>query len=145
MVYDGTCDGGLAPSMATGASGGRFEVLVVGQGDQLAFLLESQEGSGASLCALPFVAMGNSATLVPGSTCVAPGLPNFCESTGPSVSLQTFLSGSAQLNGDTLTMQMADVFVEPAAQGPECGPIPTGNQVNVESMTATLYRSADGG
>jgi hypothetical protein len=92
------------------------------------------------------VVSGNTATLVPGSACVTAGPTSICNPGPPSVAIQTFLGGSATLQGGTMTLQTRDVFVEPAVSGPECTAVPMGeDQVNVESMTATLQRSADGG
>jgi hypothetical protein len=119
---------------------------VVGQGDRLFFLLDSQQASGQPLCALPFVLSGGSATLVPGSTCVTAGQGDFCTAGPFTVALQTFMSGSASLGGGTLTLSATDVFAVPANGGPECVPVPPGeDQVNVESLTATLQRQPDGG
>jgi len=120
--------------------------VVTGQGNQLTFLLKSQQAYDQPLCALPFLVSGNTATMVPGSSCVTAGLGNFCTNGPPTIAIQTFLSGSASLQGGTMTLQSSDVFVEPQEPGPECGSIPPGlDQVNIESMTATLQLSPDGG
>ncbi len=146
-VYSGDCDGGIGTTSATGQTSGPLKLVVTGDGTQLTFLLLSQQGGGQPLCTLPFLAAGDSATLVPGSTCVSLGLANLCTLMGPpDVAIQTFFSGTASLQGGTMTLQTKDVFVETATQGPECGNVPQGlDQVNVEALAATLHRAADGG
>jgi hypothetical protein len=142
----GTCTTGAGQSMGTGVLSGPLKIVVVGDGNELSFLLESQQGSGQPLCTLPFVVSGNTATLVPGSACVTAGLPSLCSAGPDSVAIQTFLGGSATLQGTTMTLSTNDVFVEPATSGPECNAVPMGeDQVNVESLTATLERATDGG
>jgi hypothetical protein len=142
----GTCTTGASESMGTGTLTGPLKIVVVGDGNELSFLLESQQGSGEPLCTLPFVVSGNTATLVPGSACVTAGPSSICVPGPPSVAVQTFLGGTATLQGSTLTLSTNDVFVEPAVSGPECNAVPAGeDQVNVESLTATLERAADGG
>ena len=60
--------------------------------------------------------------------------------------VETFMAGSATLNAGTLTLNSTDVFTAPETGGPECQTIPAGvDQVNTESLTATLRRLADGG
>jgi hypothetical protein len=141
-----SCDTGISPSTSSGETGGPMTVIVTGLGGQRTFLLKSQQGSGQALCSLPFLVTGDTATLVPGSTCVTPGLGNFCSNGPPSAAIQTFYSGSASLEGGALTLQTHDVFVEPASSGPECETVPAGlDQVNVESLMVTLKRVGDAG
>jgi hypothetical protein len=143
-VYEGTCGSGLGAANSSGNTGGRFTVQVVAQDSQLEVLLLSQQASGQPLCQLPFIPNGGKASLVTGSACVTTGLAALCSTTGsivPPAAIQTFLSGSAALDGDTLTLQLADVFVTPTESGPECDTVPPGEtQVNQETMTATLQR-----
>ena len=119
-------------------------ITVIGDGTQLSFQMTSQQGSGQPLCALPFVASGNTATLLAGSSCVTIAGGNLCTLGGAaSLSVQTFLSGTATIDGSgTMTLQMSDVFTVPTQQGPECGSVPEGqDQANVESLSATLTRN----
>jgi hypothetical protein len=138
-----TCDRGIDGSSPSGYGtvGGPMTVVVVGDGSHMTVLLESERGSGQPLCALPFVVAGDTATLVPGSACVRPGLPDFCKRSPPVVTVQTFTSGTATLSDTTLSLEWTDIFTSPATQGPECDSPPSGlEQVSVESMEATLER-----
>jgi hypothetical protein len=136
------CESGIGPAQGSQLLSGSFSLVVVGQGNQLSFELTSQQGSGQLLCALPFVVSGDTATLVPGSACVTLAPSTVSPNGLPGLAIQTFLSGSATLQGDILTLQAKDVLVEPALSGPEGVPVPNGeDQVNVESLTATLHRA----
>jgi hypothetical protein len=146
-TYFATCAGGLGSPASTGSVGGKFKLRVSGDGNQLTFFLVSQQGSSQPLCALPFLVAGNTATLVASSACVTIGAPqNFCGNGPPSVAIQTFAGGQAMLAGASMTLQFQDVFAMPAAGNVQCQVPPPGlDQVNVESMTATLQLSPDGG
>jgi len=129
---DGFCDAGIL-QVGTESNDGVYQVHVVGQGNALTFLLIStHEANGLPVCGVPFVASGDTATLIPGSACVGL-LGDSCSSTPAlPITLDTFLSGSAVLDGGGLFLQMTDVFATP-----ECG-APGEAQVKITSLTATL-------
>ena len=147
-VAGGTCDAGTGAIAATGMADGRFSVQVIATDEEIEVLLLSQQGT--TVCSLPFVVSGTTATLVPGSACVTSALASQCPtasvSAAPPVAIQTFLGGSATLSGDSLTLSASDVFIAPSESGPECDSVPKGAlQVNHESLTATLTRCAASG
>jgi hypothetical protein len=121
---------------------GTYSVVVIGQGDQLTFLLAGEQRAGQPVCALPFLASGNTATLPSPSACLTAAADNSCVTT-----IQTFVGGSASLQGGTLTLQLQDVFVEPEPADAGCGQWQQANRntVRVDSLTATMRRTSDAG
>jgi hypothetical protein len=140
-TIDATCAMGLEFQDAGGAMGQRAATYVVtSDGNSLAFT-----GGG---CSLPFVVTsGTAASLVPGSACVASGLPacNGGSVTGTGTSLQTYYSGSATFSGGMLTLSLQSVSASLAAPGTMgmCGPSGT-SQVGLTVTTARLFKH-DGG
>jgi hypothetical protein len=141
-AYEGNCSTGVGASSATGVASGPMTIQVIGTGNQVTFLLTSQEEQGLPLCALPFIVTGDTATMVPGATCVIPGGGDLCSNGPPHIWIQTFTQGAATIANGTMSFQSNDVFVETVVQGPECDAPPEGaNQVNIESLSATLQRA----
>ena len=120
---------------------------MIGQGSQLTFLVEDADGGAPSECALPFTVSGDEATLVPGSACVQEAAGSTCVAGAVTpVGLRTFLGGSAGISGGVMTLRLTDVFVSATPWGRDCDSVPAGDdQINLESMTATLQLSAGGG
>jgi hypothetical protein len=149
-IHDVTCESGLKSASGqgptTGVLEGQMTIEIVGQGNEIVVLLTGERSSGAPLCRLPFLVSGNVATLIAGSACVMPGLPSICPTSDhtPPVAIETFLDGTATLDGGVITLRLRDVFVSPVGSGSECDSPPSGtNQVNIESLRATLQRSSE--
>jgi hypothetical protein len=142
--FDGTCGTGVGTMGGQGGGGGgMFTVTVSGQGNDLSFTMV-QGGAMPPYCSVPFVVSGNTATLVGGATCPALGLGNACAGTS-AISVDTYIRGSAQLSGNTMTLTTTDIFAQPSAgtaPGDPCIPMEAGlQQVDVNTTTVTLTRS----
>jgi hypothetical protein len=145
--FTGSCSMGVGTMGGQGGGGGgSYTIVVSGQGNDLTFTV-SQEGMMPPFCSLPFVVSGNTATLVGGAACPAVGLGNACAGTS-AISVDTYISGSAQLNGNTMTFATTDIFAQPSAgtaPGDPCIPMEAGlDQVDVNTTSVTLTRVSGG-